>query len=106
MRISHRKLSENGKEFYDNNKGWINGIAITLAVQAVLGFLAVEYSFARCKKLMYSKDAERDKKFEPFVRLDTDKWYRFKFYPGAMLSMPIRLILLILIGIVLMIIGR
>ena len=106
LQVSHRKLSENANLFYEDNKSWINGLAIALAVQAVLGIISIEYSFARCKKLMYNKDEKRDEKFAPFVRLDTDRWYRFKFYPGAMFSMPIRLIILILIGIFLMIIGR
>jgi len=56
IRIGHRKLSENASVFYDNNKSWINGLAIALGVQAVLGFIAIEYSFARCKKLIYNKD--------------------------------------------------
>lgn len=56
IRIGHRKLSDNATVFYDQNKSWINGLAIAFAVQAVLGLIAVEYSFARCKKLMYNKD--------------------------------------------------
>lgn len=56
IRIGHRKLSDNATVFYDANKSWINGLAIAFGVQAVLGFIAVEYSFARCKRLIYSKD--------------------------------------------------
>ena len=99
-------MQENANNYYKENEGWINGLAITLGVQAILGIIAIEYAFARNKRLMYSKDEKRDERFAAFSRLDTDRWYRFKFYPGAMFSMPIRLTLLILMGIFLMIIAK
>ena len=102
----HRKLNSTATDFYTQNKSWIDGLAIAFGVQAVLGFIAVEYAFYRCKRLIHSKDEDRDRKFAPFVRLDTDRWYRLKFYPGAMLSMPARLLLLNIMGLILMIIGR
>lgn len=103
-----RKLQEDLATvgFYEQNKNWIDGIAIALGVQAILGIIAIEYAFARNKRFMYDKDEERDEKFKAFRRLDTDRWYRFKFYPGAMFSMPSRLLLLILEGIITVIIAK
>lgn len=103
---TNRRLQESSNDFYVDNKSWIDGLAIALGVQAILGIIAIEYAFARNKRLMYSKDEKRDEKFAAFARLDTDRWYRFKFYPGAMFSMPVRLLLLNLLGLLLLIIGK
>ena len=92
--------------YYENNKSWIDGLAIAFGVQAILGIIAIEYAFYRNRRLMYDKDEKRDEKFKAFRRLDTDYWYRFKFYPGAMFSMPARLLLLILMGIFLLVVGK
>ena len=92
--------------YYDNNKGWIHGLAIAFGVQAIIGIIAIEYAFYRNRRLMYDKDERRDEKFQAFRRLDTDNWYRFKFYPGAMFSMPTRLLLLIFMGIFLLVVGK
>lgn len=102
----HRLMQDSANNYYTENKGWINGLAIALGIQAVLGIIAVEYAFARNKRLMYDKDDKRDEKFAAFTRLDTNKWYRFKFYPGAMFSMPVRLTILILMGVLLLIIAK
>lgn len=32
LRVGHRKLSENASVFYEDNKSWINGLAIAFAV--------------------------------------------------------------------------
>ena len=32
VRVGHRKLSENATVFYEDNKNWINGLAIAFAV--------------------------------------------------------------------------
>lgn len=101
-----RRLLEGASNFYDDNQNWINGLAIALGVQAIIGIIAIEYAFARNKRFMYDKDSKRDEKFSAFRRLDPDRWYRFKFYPGAMFSMPVRLLLLNLLGLLLLIIGK
>lgn len=75
-------------------------------MQAIIGIIAIEYAFARNKRFMYDKDEERDEKFKAFRRLDIDRWYRFKFYPGAMFSMPSRLLLLNLWGLFTLLLGK
>lgn len=60
-----------------------------------LGFIAIEYAFRRLKRFRDGNE-ERDSKFPAFRRRDAKKWSRLKFYPGALLSMPFRLIFMIL----------
>jgi len=43
---------------------------------------------------MRQVDEKRDKYFWAFRRLDVTKWRRWKLYPGALLTMPARLILM------------
>lgn len=92
--------------FYLENKNWIDGLAIAFGCQALLGIVAIEYAFARNRRFMYHKDEERDEKYAAFRRLDADRWYRFKFYPGAMFCMPARLLILILWGLISLLIGK
>lgn len=40
-------------------------------------------------------DETRDAKFPYFRRLDVGKWRRWKFYPGALLLMPLRLLIIV-----------
>jgi hypothetical protein len=61
----------------------------------LLGIVAIEYAFAKLKRFR-DGDEKRDAQFPHYRRLDVKKWSRCKFYPGAMLSMPIRLTLIIL----------
>lgn len=81
--------------FYLRNSSWIRGISIALIIQAVLGIIAIEYAFSRLKR-MQQVDEKRDSQFQGFRRLDAKKWHRCKFYPGAMFSMPARMLILIL----------
>ena len=57
--------------------------------------MAIEYAWARTKKFRELNE-ERDCKFPNFRRTDAQLWARWKFYPGAMLTMPARLTLLII----------
>jgi len=66
----------------------------------LVGIFAVEYAFSKTKRFR-KVDEERDAKFPAFRRKDVNKWARWKFYPGAMLVMPIRMVLLLLNVIVL-----
>ena len=100
-----RLLSEDENDlseysFYKNNSGWIRFFTLYFAIQAVIGFIAVEYAFSRLKRFMDGNE-ERDSKFPAYRRLDAKNWHRCKFYPGAMLTMPSRLLILILQGIIL-----
>ena len=80
--------------WYNTNASWINGLLITLAVQAVIGVIAIEYAFLRLKRFK-NIDEERDSRFPAFRRRDAHLWSKWKFYPGALLSMPFRLCFMI-----------
>ena len=71
---------------------------IYFIVQAVLGFVAIEYAFARTKRFRQD-DPIRDGQYPSFRRYDAQYWSRWKLYPGAMLLMPTRLVLLVVDGI-------
>ena len=43
-------------------------------------------------------DEIRDSQFPAFRRLDASRWSRLKFYPGALFTLPARILLLILLG--------
>mmetsp|Transcript_11024 Transcript_11024/g.18428 ORF Transcript_11024/g.18428 Transcript_11024/m.18428 type:complete len:272 (+) Transcript_11024:24-839(+) len=90
--------------FFEEHKGLIKFLIIGMSIQAVIGLIAIEYAFKRVRR-MIKVDEDRDSKFPAFRRLDAKKWSRWKFYPGALLTMPSRLILLILSGIVLALIS-
>ena len=90
-------------EFYNKNKKWIRGLTLAFAIQAVIGIIAIEYAFSRLKRFRDGNE-ERDCKFPAYRRLDAKNWSKLKFYPGAMLTMPARLTILILQGIILSII--
>jgi hypothetical protein len=70
-------------------------VLIYLAVQAVIGIIAIEFAFKKCERFM-QPDEERDAQVPHFRRLDAKNWTRWKFYPGAMFLMPTRLVLLML----------
>jgi len=36
-------------QWYLENKGWVRGLSIAVIVQAILGFIAIEYAFSRLK---------------------------------------------------------
>jgi len=69
------------------------GLSIAMAVHIFLGLLAIEYAFSVTSR-MRVVDEKRDKYFWAFRRLDVTKWKRWKLYPGALLTMPARLILM------------
>lgn len=73
--------------------------------QAVIGIIGVEYAWSRMKRFR-EIDEERDSKYPAFRRVDAKNWSRWKFYPGAMLLMPTRFILLTIDGIFLTLVIR
>ena len=79
------------------NSHWVTGLLIGLGVHALVGLVAIEYAFHRLSRVR-DGDVARDAKFPAFRRRDVQNWSRWKFYPGALLSMPIRLIIMILQG--------
>jgi hypothetical protein len=40
---------------------------------------------------------ERDSKYPPFRRYDAQNWRKWKFYPGAMILMPLRMVVAIML---------
>jgi hypothetical protein len=68
-----------------------------LAIQALVGVLAVEFAFSRTSRFR-TKDEARDVGFPHFRRYDAILWARWKFYPGAMFTFMSRLILISLCG--------
>ena len=72
-----------------------------MIVHAVVGIIAIEWCFSRVKR-MREVDEQRDSRFPAFRRLDAAKWSRLKFYPGCLLGMPLRLLILIIMGIILL----
>jgi len=66
-----------------------------MVVQAILGIVAIEFAWGRTKR-MREVDEERDSMYPAFRRIDVQNWARWKFYPGAILFMPTRLILLVI----------
>lgn len=87
------------KEFFQDNRDVFENIAkvicIYMIVQAVIGIIGIEYAWYRTRRFR-KFDEERDREFPHFRRFDTMYWQRWKFYPGAMLVMPTRCMLLIL----------
>ena len=48
---------------------------------------------------MRDGNEKRDQQYPAFRRQDVHRWRRWKFYPGALTIMPLRLILMVVIGI-------
>lgn len=66
-----------------------------MTVQAIIGLLLFEYAYSVSKR-QQKKNKEREAKFHSYVRLDAGKWSRWKLYPGALLLMPTRLVLVLI----------
>jgi hypothetical protein len=64
-------------------------------VQAILGLILIEYAWAKTKRFR-KIDENRDGKYPYFRRIDVQIGGRAKFYPGALLTMPTRIILLLI----------
>lgn len=75
-------------------------IGIYLIVQAVIGVLAFEYAWYKTKRYREVNE-DRDSQYQAFCRQDAKNWSRFKFYPGAVLMMPSRIVLLLIDGMIL-----
>jgi hypothetical protein len=65
----------------------------------LIGVLLFEYSWHSVRKVRETDEA-RDIRYPAFRRWDAKNWARWKFYPGAVTIMPLRLILMILIGLI------
>ncbi len=63
-----------------------------------LGLLLFEYSYFQLKSARNVNES-RDSRYPPFRRQDAANWKRWKFYPGALTILPLRLVIMALIGI-------
>lgn len=91
--------SNSTSTFYERNQSWIHGLSIAYGIHMLIGFLLFEYAWYRMQR-MRDINEERDSKFPVFRRMDVKRWSRWKFYPGAMLTMPARMALLFTMGVV------
>ena len=60
----------------------------------MVGIVAIEFAFAQSARYMDGNEV-RDEAYPLCRRLDVKNWSRWKLYPGAMLFMPTRFILLL-----------
>ena len=74
---------------------WIKGL-IFLGCYMLLGIILFEYSWSVVKPLR-QVDEPRDSKYPAYRRWDAPLWSRWKFYPGAMLLLPLRLVIILVL---------
>jgi hypothetical protein len=61
---------------------------------SLIGLLLFEYSWAQIHSVRNVRE-ERDSKYPAFRRYDAPQWKKWKFYPGAIILMPLRVVLAI-----------
>ena len=74
-------------------------VVMYLIMQALFGIIAVEWAWKRTSRIReahYSQNSNLDERLRELQRLDAGKWARWKLYPGAILFMIPRGILLVL----------
>ena len=69
-----------------------------LIINAIVGLAIFEYAYWLSRRLR-DVDENRDSKFPAMRRTDIRKWRRWKFWPFAMTLLPIRIFLLIFLGV-------
>ena len=91
-----------------NNISWVYALMplwIYLIVQAIIGLIGIEWALSKYQRFI-EVDEARDCNFPAFRRVDSPKYARWKYYPGALLLMPTRFLLLILDAIFLVVLIR
>lgn len=73
-------------------------LATFLVLNAVVGLAIFEYAYYVSRRLR-DIDENRDSKFPAMRRTDIRKWHRCKFWPFAMTLLPLRIFLLIFLGV-------
>jgi len=63
-----------------------------MVIQAIIGLILFEYFWAKTKRYR-EINKKRDEKFPEYRRNDAKYWTRARFYPGALLTMPTRLVI-------------
>ena len=66
-------------------------ICVILLLNSLLGLLLFEYAWKQLKPLR-QRDEARDSQFPPFRRTDVAQWKKWKFIPGAITLLPLRLL--------------
>lgn len=74
-----------------DNYDWVHAI-IWPVINALFGIVIFEWAWAVTKPIREIDEA-RDSKYPAFRRYDAHKWARWKFYPGAMTLLPLRMFL-------------
>ena len=82
---------------------WSRILIYYMSVQAIIGAILMEYSMSRTRRFR-DADEVRDGRFPWFRRYDAPNWNRVSLYPGALLIMPTKILLLTLDGIFLLLI--
>jgi hypothetical protein len=66
------------------------------SIYAIIGLLTFEWAWSQIKSVREVNE-ERDTKYPAFRRYDAINWKKWKFYPGAIILMPLRFILMVLV---------
>lgn len=70
----------------------ITCIIITLALNALLGFIALNWAWKQARPILKQNESI-DKQYPEFRRLDVSKWDKSRFMLGAVTIMPARFII-------------
>ena len=70
-----------------------------------LGVVMFEWAWAQMKPIRQVNE-ERDSKYPAYRRWDVNKWVKWKFYPGAVLLLPLKFFLVLMIVLILYVIVR
>ena len=69
---------------------------ILLGLYMSIGVIMFEWSWKQMKPIREINE-ERDSKYPAYRRWDANKWAKWKFYPGAILLLPLKFVALLLI---------
>jgi hypothetical protein len=72
---------------------------VLIGSYCLLGLGLFEWSYFKLRVMREPNEA-RDARYPAFRRFDAVKWRRWKFYPGALTLLPLRVILAVLIGLI------
>ena len=72
---------------------------VLIGSYCLLGLVLFEWSYYKLRVIRKPNEA-RDARYPAFRRADAVKWRRWKFYPGALTLLPLRVILAVMIGLI------
>lgn len=88
-----RELEESVEK--TKKRSWTRLLLTYLILQAIIGIAAFEWAYSKVYRFR-EVDEAREAYFTAVRRQDAPHWRRWKFYPGAMFTMPTRVVLLFL----------